>query len=194
MREFTSDEFTGEDLCLPAPPPEMVHAARDYLTPQYASGIDAVLWEIIAHPLPDLDAIDAVNTATARAQAGTGEHPEPMAVAAALVVLRAVRLELDQTEARLLNTAQSSGLDWQQIAAILDLSAEQAEERHRRLKPRLDEPAADINPPRFGPPRHRPRIAIHKRDSSQRPPRCPPATTSQPATWDEPEDEAWQPW
>lgn len=129
-------------LCLPAPQPHMVRAARDYLTPRFASGLDAVLWETVEHPLPDLEAITAVNTASSRAQEGAGDPPEPMAVAAALVVLGSARLDLDQTEARLLNTAQASGMDWKQIAAILDLTADQAEERYRQLKPRLDHPAA----------------------------------------------------
>ncbi|HEX6467500.1 MAG TPA: hypothetical protein VF069_00280 [Streptosporangiaceae bacterium] len=47
---------------------------------------------------------------------------------------------MDQTEARLLNAAHASGMGSEQIAAILNLSVEQAEERHRQPKPRLDEP------------------------------------------------------
>jgi hypothetical protein len=44
----------GEDGvgCLPAPLPEMVRAARAYLTPRCATGVDAFLWEIMEHPCP----------------------------------------------------------------------------------------------------------------------------------------------
>ncbi|GAA2603202.1 hypothetical protein SMC26_03395 [Actinomadura fulvescens] len=188
--------FTDEDvhLCMPAPQPRMVRAARDYLTPRFASGVDAVLWEIIEHPLPDLDAIDAVNTASARTQSGAGDPPEPMAVAAALVVLGAARLDLDQTEARLLNTAQASGMDWQQIVAILGLTADQAEERYRQLKPRLDEPAADTPPPHIsGRPSHRPRAAVRQHSLPQTS-TCRRPSAGRPATWDDLEDEPWEPW
>lgn len=131
-----------EMMCLPAPPPEMVHAARGYLTPRYAVGVDAFLWEAREHPMSDLDAIEAVIAASDRAQSGTGEPPELMELAAALVVLGAARLEADQREVRLLNAAQASGVGWVQIAAILELSVQEAEERYRQLKPRLDEPVA----------------------------------------------------
>ncbi|MGI8333069.1 hypothetical protein ACRYCC_24205 [Actinomadura scrupuli] len=154
---------------LPAPAPTMVRAARAYLTPRYAVGVDQFLWETKEHPLPDLDAIDAIIDASDRAQEGTGDQPPPMAVAAALVVLGAARLNIDQTEARLLDAAQAAGMGWEQIAAILDLSAEAAEERHRRLKPRIDEPAADVLPPH---PRdratHRPRIAVNTSAAGRR--------------------------
>lgn len=134
-----SEENIG---CLPAPSPEMARAARAHLTSRYAVGVDAVLWEYMEHPLPDLKALDAVVTAGDRAQHGAREHPEAMEVGAALVVLCAARLTMDQTEARLLNAAQSAGLGWEQIAAILHLGVDEAEDRHRKLKPRLDEPGA----------------------------------------------------
>ncbi|MCW2863770.1 MAG: hypothetical protein JWP48_5478 [Actinoallomurus sp.] len=157
----------GEDMrtCLPAPSPDVVRAARAYLTSRYAAGMDQVLWELIEHPLPDLDAIDAVVADSDRAQRGYGDQPEPVAVAAALVVLGAARLEVDQTEARLLDAAQASAMGWEQIAAILGLTVEEAEERHRQLKPRLDDPVAQVLPPRpYGPPTHRPRAAARTSD------------------------------
>jgi DNA-directed RNA polymerase specialized sigma24 family protein len=124
---------------LPVPDPETVRDARAHLTPRHATGVDEILWETRKRPMPDGDAVEAVITASDRAQQGAGQPPEVMDVAAALVVLSAIRLNLDQTEARLLNTAQAAGMSFEQIAAILDLSVEEAEERHRRLKPRLDE-------------------------------------------------------
>ncbi|MFG2021719.1 hypothetical protein [Actinomadura geliboluensis] len=92
--------------------------------------------------MPDRDTIGAVIDAGDRAQRGNGDSPEPVEVAAALLVLSAVRLNLDQTEARLLNTAQAARRSFEQIAAVLDLGVEETEERYRQLKPRLDEPAA----------------------------------------------------
>lgn len=165
---------------LPAPTPQTVQQARAYLTPRHATGVDGFLWQSRERPMPDRDAINAVITAGARAQCGTGDHPEPVEVAAALLVLSAVRLGLDQTEARLLNTAQASGMGFEQIAAVLDLSVEEAEERYRQLKPRLDEPAATPSPPP-------PRRAGAPGGSPHR-----PGTRAgdQPA-WDELDDEDW---
>jgi hypothetical protein len=152
-------------MCLPAPAPEMVRAARAYLTPRFAVGVDGFLWEAMEHPLPDLDAIDAVIAACDRAQRGAGDQPPPMEMAAALVVLGAARLDMDQTEARLLNAAQASAMSWEQIGAILGLSTGQAEERYRQLKPRLDQPVADVlSPQPCDRPVRRPRAAAPKRD------------------------------
>jgi hypothetical protein len=147
---------------LPAPPPETVRAARAHLTPRYAIGVDAFLWESRQRPLSDLTAIDEVIAAGDPAQHGASDQPPPMDLAAALVVLAAARLDMDQTEARLLNAAHTSGMGSEQIAAILDLSVEHAEERHRQLKPRLDEPVAE-NPHAVKQPSHRPRSASDDR-------------------------------
>jgi len=125
---------------LPAPQPTMVRLARACLTARHATGVDAVLWEARQHPMPDQAAIDAVIAASDRAQQGAGAPPSTMELAAALVTLSAIRLDLDQTEVRLLNTAQAGGLDFEQIAAILGLSVHDTEIRYRSLKPRLDEP------------------------------------------------------
>jgi hypothetical protein len=164
---------------LPAPAPQSVQQARAYLTARHATGVDELLWETRKRSMPDRDAMDAVITVGGRAQHGTGESPEPVEVAAALVVLSAVRLNLDQTEVRLLNTAQASGMGFEQIAAVLDLSVEEAEERYRRLKPRLDDPAATPSPP---PPAASPRDTVTH--WLRRPARDQP-------TWDELDDEDW---
>lgn len=134
-------------IFLPVPVPAQVHAARAHLTSLHATGVDAVMWEARRHPMPDHAAIAAVIAASQAAQAGTGEQPEPLEVAAALVLLEAVRLETDQTEARLLDTAQAAAMGWEQIAAILGVDVQEAEERHRQLKPRLDEPVAHVAAP-----------------------------------------------
>ena len=134
-------------IFLPVPAPEQVHAARAHLTSLHADGVDAVMWEARRHPMPDDAAIGAVIAASQAAQAGAGVQPGPLEVAAALVLLEAVRLETDQTEARLLNTAQAAAMGWEQIAAILGVDVQEAEERHRQLKPRLDEPVAHVAAP-----------------------------------------------
>ena len=158
---------------LPAPAPQDVQQARAYLTARHATRVDEFLWETGKRPMPDRDALHAVITTGDQAQHGAGDHPEPMEVAAALVVLSAVRLNLDQTEVRLLNTARAAGMGFEQIAAVLDLSVQEAEDRYRRLKPRLDEPTATPSPP---PPAAPPRDTVTHR------PRTP--ARNQP-TWDE---------
>ncbi|TDE36487.1 hypothetical protein [Actinomadura sp. 6K520] len=167
---------------LPAPAPQSVLQARAYLTSRYATGVEEFLWEAGERPMPDRAAIDAVITAGDQAQYGTGESLASAEVVAALVVLSAARLNLDQTEVRLLKAAQASGLGFEQIAAVLDLSVEDAEERYRRLKPRLDEPTARPSPP---PPAAPPRDPVTRRP--RRPARDQP-------TWDELDDEDAEPW
>lgn len=164
------DTAVGQDAdgCLPAPSPEMVRAARAYLTPCYATGVEAFLWEAMQHPLPDQAALHAITNAADRAQHGDGEPPQPLEVAAALVILGAARLDLDQTEARLLQAAQAVPMNWEQIAAILHLTTSHAEERHRRLKPRLDQPVAHLLPPHLG---DQPPPAPKRNRRSQRPTR-----------------------
>jgi hypothetical protein len=167
-------------VCLPAPEPGIVVQARAYLTPRHATGVDEFLWRSRERPMPDRDAIDAVIDAGDRAQHGTGDSPEPVEVAAALLVLSAVRLNVDQTEARLLNIAQAAGMGFEQIAAVLDLGVEEAEERYRQLKPRLDEYAAAPSPappPRAG--------------ASGGSPRRPGVWPTDQPTWDELDDEDW---
>lgn len=145
-RRPTGDQRPAAAPCppgsLPVPQPTMVRLARAHLTARYATGVDAFVWEARQHPMPDHSAIQAVIAASDRAQRGAGEPPPATDVAAALVTLSAIRLELDQTEARLLTTAQMSGLDFAQIAAILDLSIEDTKDRYRSLQPRLDQPAS----------------------------------------------------
>jgi hypothetical protein len=73
-----------------------------------------------------------------------------MAVSAALVVPGAARLAMDHREARLLNAAHASVMGWEQIAAMLDLSVTETEERYRQLQPRLGAPVAETLPPQPG--------------------------------------------
>ena len=106
-------EMTAGDrpvLFLPVPSPDVVSAARAYLTPRYAVGLDDFLWDSEQRPLPDLAAIDAVIGASGRAEAGAGDQPSTMDIAAVMVVLAAARQDMDRTEARLLAAARASGM------------------------------------------------------------------------------------
>jgi hypothetical protein len=125
---------------LPAPTPEAAQAARAYLTPRFGAEMDVILWESRQRLLPDRAAIEAVITTSKRSQQGEGTQPSPMEIAATLVVLAALRLDLDRTESALIHAAQTSGVSWEQIAAILDLSAEELKERHRQLTAHLVAP------------------------------------------------------
>ncbi|TYK51066.1 hypothetical protein [Actinomadura decatromicini] len=127
---------------LPVPAPEEVRAARIYLTSRHATGLDELLWEERKRPMPDGAAVNAVIAASGRARRGVGDAPSPMDVAAALVLLSALRSNLDLAEARLLDTARVTGLGIEQLAAVLGVSVAEAEERRGRLEPLLDECAA----------------------------------------------------
>lgn len=131
---------------LPVPAPEEVRAARVYLTSRHATGLDKLLWEARERPMPDGTAVNAVIAASGQARRGRGDVPPPMDVAAALVLLNALRSNLDLAEARLLGTAQVSGIGLEQLAAILGVSVQEAEERRGRLEPLLDECAALPSP------------------------------------------------
>lgn len=138
-------------LFLPAPSPDVVSAARAYLTPRCAVGLDDFLWDSEQRPLPDLAAIDAVIDAvidaSARAEAGAGNQPPAMDIAAVMVVLAAARQDMDRTEARLLAAARASGMGWAAIAGVLGVAVAGLEERYRQLTRRLGEPAASVAPP-----------------------------------------------
>jgi hypothetical protein len=121
----------------------MVRAARAYLTSRYSQGVEQVLWEEREYPMSDLDAINAVRSA---AEAQTLEGPD---LAAALVLVQAARLTLDQLEARVLQAAQDAEMSWDTIASVLELpSAALAEEHFRQMVKRESEL---IDPPRHYP-------------------------------------------
>lgn len=110
-----------------------------------------MLWETHEHPLPDADAIAKTITAIRAAHADRQEPPTPTDLGAALVVLQAARLDMDRLEAELLAAVHAAGLDWTQIAAVLDLpDAAAAQERYEKLRPRLDTPVDHVGPPEPG--------------------------------------------
>ncbi|GAA4231123.1 hypothetical protein GCM10022254_27470 [Actinomadura meridiana] len=151
--DLGSRDTAGRDAPPGGPPvsaPEEVRAARVYLTSRHATGLDELLWEARKRPMPDGAAVNAVIAASGQARRGAGDAPPPMDVAAALVLLSALRSNLDLAEARLLDTAQVSGIGIEQLAAILGVSVEEAEERRGRLEPLLDECAALPSPRLIG--------------------------------------------
>jgi hypothetical protein len=117
----------------------MVTASRRHLTERYASGVDRLLWDTEKRLVPDLDAIRSVIEAAASGEA------EALDVGAGLVLLQAVRLDLDRLEYDVFEGAQAMGMGEEAIAAVLDLpDAAAAGKRRRWLKTRWALPYADI--------------------------------------------------
>jgi hypothetical protein len=114
----------------PAPSPGVVTAARHHLTSRYAEGVSRLFWDLEKRHMPDADAVRAVMSA-----AKSAAPAEALDVGAALVVLQAMRLELDLLEADVLDTAQAGGVPAEAVAAVLELpGAAAAEARHRQLR------------------------------------------------------------
>jgi len=124
----------------------MVRAARAHLTSRFGKGVESLLWETREYPLPDVDAIAKV-IAVIRGGLGDGP-PDSTDLGAALVVLQAARLDMDRLEVDLLDAVHEAGLEWAQIAAVLELpDAAAAEERYAKLRPRLDAPVDEVQAP-----------------------------------------------
>ncbi|CNF13994.1 Uncharacterised protein [Mycobacterium tuberculosis] len=129
----------------------MVRAARAHLTRRFGKGVDALLWQEHHHPLPDTDAVAKTIVAVRAAHADGQQPPDPTDLGAALLVLQAARLDMDRLEADLLAAVHEAGLNWEQIAAVLELpDAAAARERFEKLRPRLDAPVAPVQPPKPG--------------------------------------------
>jgi hypothetical protein len=126
----------------PAPSPDMVTASRRHLTERYASGVDRLLWDTEKRLVPDLDAIRSV------IDAASSGHAEALDIGAGLVLLQAVRLEVDRLEHDVFEGAHAMGMGEEAIAAVLDLpDAAAASKRRRWLKGRWALPYADIASP-----------------------------------------------
>jgi hypothetical protein len=120
----------------------MVTAARRHLTERYASGVDRLLWDTEKRLIPDLDAIRSV------IDAASSGHAEALDIGAGLVLLQAVRLEVDRLEHDVFEGAHRLGMGEEAIAAVLDLpDAAAAGKRRRWLKGRRALPHADIASP-----------------------------------------------
>lgn len=125
-----------------------MRAARSHLAGRHAEGVEELLWREHGRPLPDVDAIVKSIAAVRRART-LGESP-PLAtdLTAALVVLRAARLDMDRLELQLIDAVRDAGLDWAAIAAGLELpDGDAARERYEELLPRADAPIDHVDPP-----------------------------------------------
>jgi hypothetical protein len=117
------------------PDPDVLDNARFRLSARYpASGTDHP-GEMPAWPLEDVRAIRAVIEA---ARGGGGRRGDALDVGAGLVMLCNLRLYVDRLEADLLDGAQQVDLNWDVIAAIIGIPAEQARRRHAVLRARRD--------------------------------------------------------
>jgi len=107
-----------------------------------------LLWDTEKRLVPDLDAIRSV------IDAASSGHAEALDIGAGLVLLQAVRLEVDRLEHDVFEGAHRLGMGEEAIAAVLDLpDAAAASKRRRWLKGRRALPHADIaSPGRSGPP------------------------------------------
>jgi type IV secretory pathway VirD2 relaxase len=124
-----------------------VHAARSHLARRHSEGVEHLLWEEHDKPLPDVDAVRKTIASIRQAHAA-GDQPAAEDLAAALVVLRAARLDMDRLEVELIEAVRDAGLAWAAIAAVLDLPDEKAaRQRYEELRPRLDAPVDHIDPP-----------------------------------------------
>src|SRR5262245_54211248 len=88
--------------------------------------------------MPDMDAVRAVVAASADTP-----HADALDIAAALVTIQAMRLELDALEADVLDTAQRAGVSAEAMAAALELpDAASVAARHKMLIARRNAPRA----------------------------------------------------
>ena len=101
-----------------------------------------MLWDTEKRLVPDLDAIRSVIEAASSGQA------EALDIGAGLVLLQAVRLEVDRLEHDVFEGAHAMGMGDEAVAAVLDLpDAAAASKRRRWLKGRRALPYADIASP-----------------------------------------------
>lgn len=134
----------------PAPGTDMVTASRVHLTGRYADGVNRLVWELEERTMPDIEAVRAVTSA-----ASAGETVDAPAIGAALVLMQAVRLEVDLLEADVFDAAESAEVTAEEIAAVLGLPGPDAVDARRRMLtakrglPRVPAPrtAAHSRPP-----------------------------------------------
>lgn len=127
----------------PAPDPDMVTASRRHLTSEYADGVERLFWELEKRPMSDLGAVGAVV-----AGYEAGQPVDALSVGAALVLIQSMRLELDSLEASVFDAAAAGKLNFESLAAILELpDADAAESRGEYLRARRNLVRASLQPP-----------------------------------------------
>jgi hypothetical protein len=126
----------------------MVTASRRHLSVGYARGVDRLLWDLEKRPMPDAEAVKAVVIANA-----SGDGGDALDIGGALVLLHAMRLELDCLEAEVLDAARASGLKDESLAAVMDLpDAAAVQDWERWLDVRRELPRAPAPGPSRGVP------------------------------------------
>jgi hypothetical protein len=114
---------------LAAPVPDMVASSRRHLAERYATGIYRLLWEQEKRPIPDAHAVRAVVSAAAAER-----RVDVLDIGAALVIVQAMRLELDLLEADVFDVAEAGGVPDESVAAVLELpGAAAVTARHQML-------------------------------------------------------------
>jgi hypothetical protein len=125
----------------PAPDPVVVDSARLRLAALRAQAAAQPVGQLgetaSAGLIDDILAIDAV---LASARGDLGIPADALDVGAALVVLGDLRTHIDHLETGLLDAAERVGLNWDVIAAIIGIPADEAQRRHRRLRGRQASP------------------------------------------------------
>lgn len=129
----------------PVPAPDMVDSSRRHLAERHSAGVYRLLWEQEKRPMPDAEAVRAVVSAAA-----AEELADVLDVGAALVIVQAMRLELDLLEADVLDVAETSGVPDESVAAVLELPGAAAVAARRRMlsaKRELPRSVPDAPPP-----------------------------------------------
>lgn len=120
----------------------MVTASRRHLTSEYAGGVERLFWELEKRPMPDLAAVGAVVSVHE-----AGRPVDALSVGAALVLLQSLRLEIDSLEASVFDAAAAGGLNFESVAAVLELpDADAAQGRGEYLRARRDLARASAPP------------------------------------------------
>lgn len=136
----------------PAPVPDIVVASRRHLSDKYASGVDQLFWELEKRPMPDTAAIQSVLAQSAASGTSEAEPADALDIGAALVLVQAMRLDLDLLEADVLDAAADAGVPPESVAAVLELKdAGAAEQRRQWLREKRKLPRAVVPPPGFEP-------------------------------------------
>jgi hypothetical protein len=91
-------------------------------------------------PVQLINDIRAVAAVLAAVRGELGGPAEAIDVGAGLVVLCDLRAHLDELEAGLLDAAQRVGLNWDVVAAIIGIPADEAQRRHQSLRGRRPSP------------------------------------------------------
>jgi hypothetical protein len=117
--------------------PDLIRAARQQLTSRYATGVEQVLWDMHKFPMHDLDAVARVLEAPGAAESAPDDRATATDIGAAFLLLMVARLDADRMEAALFDRALEMGMEYEQIAAVLDLpGSEAARRRHREVRAR----------------------------------------------------------